>query len=57
MKLFIFIVESDQELILNRGGSTVRVVCETNKHDQTRGTTDYSSGFIINQTWVDTNCR
>ena len=46
----ITFVESEQELILTRGCSTVRVVSDTNKYDQARSTTDYSSGCIINQT-------
>ena len=57
MKIFIFIVESEQELILTSEGSTVGMVQDTNKHDQIRNTTDYSSGCAINQTWVETNCE
>ena len=54
---FIFIVESEEELILTGGGSTMWVVQDTNKHDEIRSTTDYSSGCIINQACVDTNCK
>ena len=54
---FYFCLESEHELILTRGGSTVRVVQDTNKRDQIRSTTDYSSGCVINQIWVDTNCK
>ena len=39
-KTFIFIVESEQELILTRGGVTERMVQDTNKHDQIRSTAD-----------------
>ena len=42
--------ESEQDLMLTRGVSTVRTAYDTNKEDQTRVTTDPSSDCMINQT-------